>query len=52
MDNKSYQLSYLSLFEQSLISTTNHITNVLKNVGAALPRIYVRNYVIYYVVHW
>lgn len=83
MENKSYQLRYLPLFEQDLISTANYITNVLKNEDAALRliddvetailerlnnpvafepyrsakkrdypyyRIYVRNYVIYYVV--
>lgn len=83
MENKSYQLRYLPLFEQDLIRTANCITNVLKNEDAALRliddvetailerlnnpvafepycsakmrdypyyRIYVRNYVIYYVV--
>ena len=83
LENKSYQLRYLPLFEQDLISTANYITNVLKNENAALRliddvetailerlnnpvafepyrsakkrdypyyRIYVRNYVIYYVV--
>lgn len=83
MANKSYQLRYLPLFEQDLISTVNYISNVLKNEDAALRlindveiailerlnnpisfepyhsvkkrdypyyRIYVRNYVIYYVV--
>ena len=83
MENKSYQLRYLPLFEQDLIRTANYITNVLKNEDAALRliddvetailerlnnpvafepycsakmrdypyyRIYVRNYVIYYVV--
>lgn len=83
MENKSYQLRYLPLFEQDLISTANYITNVLKNEDAALRliddveaailerlnnpvafepyhsakkrdypyyRIYVRSYVIYYVV--
>ena len=83
MENKSYQLRYLPLFEQDLISAANYITNVLKNEGAALRlvddieaailerlnnpisfepyhsikkrdypyyRIYVRNYVVYYVV--
>lgn len=83
MENKSYRLRYLPLFEQDLMSTVNYITNVLKNETAALRliedvetailerldnpvsfepyhsvkkrdypyyRIYVRNYVIYYVV--
>lgn len=36
MKNKSYQLRYLPLFEQDLISTANYITNVLKNEDAAL----------------
>lgn len=36
MENKSYQLRYLPLFEQDLISTANYITNVLKNENAAL----------------
>ena len=35
-ENKSYQLRYLPLFEQDLISTVNYITNVLKNEDAAL----------------
>lgn len=83
MENKSYQLRYLPLFEQDLISTANYIANVLKNEEAALRliddvetailgrlsnptafepycsakkrdslyyRIYVKNYVVYYVV--
>ena len=83
MENKIYHLRYLPIFEQDLISTTNYITNVLKNEDASLSlvddvetailerlnnpvafepfvsakkrdylyyRIYVRNYVIYYVV--
>ena len=83
MENKSYKLRYLPLFEQDLISTANYITNVLKNEDAAIRhvddeeaailerlnnpvafepypsvkirdypyyRIYVRNYVVYYVV--
>lgn len=83
MENKSYHLRYLPIFEQDLISTASYITNVLKNEDAALClvddietailerlnnpvafepyvsvkkrdypyyRIYVRNYVIYYVV--
>ncbi len=83
MGNKSYQLRYLPIFEQDLISTANYIANVLKNEAAALRliddieaaimerlsnpvafepyrsskkrdhlyyRIYVRNYVVYYVV--
>ncbi|WP_434310143.1 type II toxin-antitoxin system RelE/ParE family toxin [Hominifimenecus sp. rT4P-3] len=83
MENKSYQLRYLPLFEQDLICTANYITNVLKNGDAAFRlvndveaailerlknplafepypsakkrkypyyRIYVRNYVVYYVV--
>lgn len=36
MENKSYQLRYLPLFEQDLIRTANCITNVLKNEDAAL----------------
>lgn len=36
MENKSYKLRYLPLFEQDLISTANYITNVLKNEGAAI----------------
>ncbi len=35
MGNKSYQLRYLPLFEQDLISIANYITNVLKNEDAA-----------------
>ena len=77
MENKSYKLRYLPLFEQDLISTASYITNVLKNEDAAIrlvddveaailermnnpvafepypsakKRIYVRNYVVYYVV--
>ena len=83
MENKSYQLRYLPIFEQDLISTANYVANVLKNEVAALRliddieaaiverlnnpvafepyrsakkrdylyyRIYVRNYVVYYVV--
>ena len=83
MENKSYKLRYLPLFEQDLISTASYITNVLKNEDAAIRlvddveaarlerlkklvafepnqsakkgdypyyRIYVRNYVVYYVV--
>lgn len=83
MESKSYQLRYLPIFEQDLISTVNYIANVLKNEDAALHliddveaailerlnnpiafepyrsakkrdypyyRIYVKNYVIYYVV--
>lgn len=83
MENKSYRLRYLPIFEQDLVSTANYITNILKNEDAALRliddvesailkrldnpvafepyhsvkkrdypyyRIYVRNYVIYYVV--
>ena len=83
MENKSYQLRYLPIFETDLLSTVNYITNVLKNDDAALRlvddiesailkrlenplafepyrsakmreypyyRIYVRNYVVYYVV--
>ena len=83
MENKPYQLRYLQIFEQDLISTANYITNVLTNEDAALRliddveaailerlnnpvafepyrsakkrdhpyyRIYVRNYVVYYVV--
>ena len=36
MENKSYQLRYLPVFEQDLISTANYIANVLKNEAAAL----------------
>ena len=36
MENKSYKLRYLPLFEQDLISTANYITNVLKNEDAAI----------------
>ena len=36
MENKPYQLRYLPIFEQDLISTANYITNVLKNEDAAL----------------
>ena len=83
MENKSYQLRYLLIFETDLLSTVNYITNVLKNEDAAhrlvddiesailkrlenplafepyrsakrreypYYRIYVRNYVVYYVV--
>lgn len=39
MENKSYQLRYLPLFEQDLISTANYISNVLKNEDAALRMI-------------
>lgn len=30
MENKSYQLRYLPIFETDLLSTVNYITNVLK----------------------
>ena len=30
MENKSYQLRYLPIFEIDLLSTVNYITNVLK----------------------
>ena len=83
MENKSYRLRYLPIFETDLLSTASYITNVLKNEDAALRlvddvekailerlenplafetyrsskkrdypyyRIYVRNYVVYYVV--
>lgn len=83
MEDKSYRLRYLPIFEQDLISTVNYIANVLKNETAAMRliddveaavkerlnnplafepyrsakkrdypyyRIYVRNYVVYYVV--
>ena len=83
MENKSYQLRYLPIFETDLLSTVNYITNILKNDDAALRlvddiesailkrlenplafepyrsakmreypyyRIYVRNYVVYYVI--
>ena len=36
MENKSYKLRYLTLFEQDLISTASYITNVLKNEDAAI----------------
>ena len=36
MENKSYKLRYLPLFEQDLISTASYITNVLKNEDAAM----------------
>ena len=36
MENKSYRLRYLPIFEQDLISTANYIANVLKNEDAAL----------------
>lgn len=39
MENKSYQLRYLPLFEQDLISTVNYIANVLKNEDASLQLI-------------
>ena len=83
MESKSYQLRYLPIFEQDLISSVNYVINILKNEDAALRliddveaailerlknpvsfepyhsakerdypyyRIYVGNYVIYYVV--
>ena len=83
MEDKSYRLRYLPIFEQDLISAVNYIANVLKNETAAMRliddveaavkerlnnplafepyrsakkrdypyyRIYVRNYVVYYVV--
>lgn len=36
MENSSYHLRYLPLFEQDLIGVVNYITNVLKNEDAAL----------------
>lgn len=36
MENKSYHLRYLPIFEQDLISTASYITNVLKNEDAVL----------------
>lgn len=36
MENKSYQLCYLPIFETDLLSTVNYITNILKNDDAAL----------------
>ena len=36
MESKSYQLRYLPIFEQDLISTANYIAHVLKNEAAAL----------------
>lgn len=83
MEDKSYRLRYLPIFEQDLISAVNYIADVLKNETAAMRliddveaavkerlnnplafepyrsakkrdypyyRIYVRNYVVYYVV--
>lgn len=35
MENESYQLRYLPIFETDLLSTVNYITNVLKNEDAA-----------------
>ena len=35
MENKSYQLRYLPIFETDLLSTVNYITTVLKNEDAA-----------------
>lgn len=35
MENKSYQLRYLPIFEQDLMSTANYIADVLKNEDAA-----------------
>ena len=35
MENKSYQLRYLPIFETDLLSTVNYITNILKNEDAA-----------------
>ena len=74
MENKSYQLRYLPIFETDLLSTVNYITMKMQQIGwlmilkrlenplAFEPyrsakrreypyyRIYVRNYVVYYVV--
>ena len=36
MENKSYQLRYLPIFETDLLSTVNYITNVLKNEDASV----------------
>ena len=36
MENKSYQLRYLPIFETDLLSTVNYITNVLKNEDGIL----------------
>lgn len=36
MENKSYQLRYLPIFEQDLMNTANYIANVLMNENAAL----------------
>ena len=36
MENKSYQLRYLPIFEQDLVSTVSYITNVLQNESAAV----------------
>ncbi|MCD7763024.1 MAG: hypothetical protein LUI14_07460 [Lachnospiraceae bacterium] len=35
MQNKTYQLSYLPLFEQDLLETVDYISNVLQNEDAA-----------------
>lgn len=34
MENKSYRLRYLPIFETDLLSTASYITNVLKNEDA------------------
>ncbi len=36
MENKTYRLRYLPLFEQDLLETVGYITNVLNNPDAAL----------------
>lgn len=35
MQNETFQLRYLPLFEQDLLDTVDYITNVLQNEGAA-----------------
>ena len=35
MQNETYQLHYLPLFEQDLLETVNYISNVLQNKNAA-----------------
>lgn len=35
MENKTYELRYLPLFEQDLLKAVSYITNVLKNPQAA-----------------
>ncbi len=35
MNNQTYKLTFLPLFEQDLMEITNYITNILKNPSAA-----------------